>query len=75
LEGEEYVNIADITNANVTKEYDLEGDYALFETTKQHTILLKKGMFLVLYPNEVHQTSISTGIPKSLKKIVFKVAL
>lgn len=75
LEGEELIHIADIAHAVVTKEYDEEGDYALFDAKKEQTILLKEGMFLVLYPNEVHQTSVAVNTAQSLKKIVFKIAL
>ena len=73
LEGEELVHITDITNTTVTKEYDAAGDYALFNGTKEHAIHLKKGMFLVLYPNEVHQTAVVTESVSSVKKIVFKI--
>lgn len=73
LEGEELVNITDIANTTVTKEYDAAGDYGLFNGTKEHTIHLKKGMFLVLYPNEVHQTAVVAESVSSVKKIVFKI--
>lgn len=75
LEGEEFVQIADISNTTVTKEYDPEGDYALFDAKKEHTIHLKKGMFLALFPNEVHQTAVKVEQPVALRKIVFKIAL
>lgn len=75
LEGEEFVHVTDITNTTVTKEYDPEGDYTLFSGKKEHAIHLKKGMFLVLYPNEVHQTAVVAETVSSVKKIVFKLKI
>ncbi len=75
LEGEEIINITDISAAVVTKEYDPEGDYGLFEGQKQQAVHLKPGMFLVLYPNEVHQTAIQVSDPIAVRKIVFKIKL
>lgn len=75
LEGEEFIQVTDISNTTVTKEYDPEGDYALFGGKKEHIIHMKKGMFLALYPNEVHQTAVITESVSSVKKIVFKLKL
>ncbi|WP_292010862.1 YhcH/YjgK/YiaL family protein [Chryseobacterium sp.] len=70
LEGKEFVHISDIKNMTSTKEY--EPDYELFEGPKEHIILLEPGTFLVLFPNEVHKTSVHTGNKNLIRKKVFK---
>jgi biofilm protein TabA len=75
LEGEEIVNISDSSQMNVTKEYDDTGDYMLHSGIKQQSIHLKKGSFLVLYPNEVHQTAIYVDKINSISKVVFKILI
>lgn len=71
LEGEEIVNICDISTMKSEKDY--EEDYELFSGEKTQSLILKSGDFLLLYPNEVHKTSIITPIGASkIKKLVFK---
>lgn len=75
LEGEEFIHVSSIDQATETKTYDPEGDYALFDASPQQIVHLKKGMFLALYPNEVHKTAVQVNEVSSVKKIVFKVKL
>ena len=75
IEGEEIIHITDISNTEETKEYDTENDYALFTAEKEQKIILKQGEFLVLYPNEVHQTAVKLTNTSSVKKIVFKIKI
>ena len=75
LEGEEVINISDISNMRKTMEFDNENDYQLFEGNKDHCVYLKKGDFLVLYPNECHQTAVQLDDVCFVKKIVFKIKL
>jgi biofilm protein TabA len=75
LEGEEFVNVSDGSQMKVTKEYDETGDYMLHSGVKQQQIHLKKGSFLALFPNEVHQTAVYVDKVDSLSKVVFKVLL
>lgn len=73
LEGEEYINISDIKQMRSSKKY--EDDYELFIGNTQHSILMKPGYFLVLFPHEVHQTGIKIKTSKNVKKIVYKSAI
>lgn len=75
LEGEEIIHVTDIKNMTVSKEHDNEQDYALFTGTKEQAFELKKGDFLVLYPNEVHKTAVKLNNESTIKKIVFKIQL
>ncbi len=75
LEGEEKVEVVDINQTKVTKAYDAEHDYALFNGVAENVICMEKGQILVLYPNEVHKTSISVKDQNLVKKIVFKIKM
>lgn len=76
LEGEELVQVSDIDTMETSKEYDEENDYSLYNGVYEQEIILSKGMFLVLYPNEVHKTAIALNSCNSeLRKIVFKLVL
>jgi len=73
LEGEERVHITDISSMTESKAYDPEHDYALFTGEAQQELVLRKKDFLVLFPNEVHRTSVRVTSPAAVKKIVFKL--
>lgn len=73
LEGEELVEIADISNMTSTKDY--EDDYELFSGAKDFSVSLVPGDFLVLFPNEVHKTGVKITDTTAVKKIVFKLLL
>lgn len=71
INGEEIIHINDINEMESTKTY--EDDYELFQGDKQHSIHLKEGYFLLLFPNEVHKTSIQIDFPSEVKKKVYKL--
>jgi len=74
LEGEEEIGLAQIENLNPQMVYDDENDYQFLEGEISETVKLRKGEFLILYPNEAHLTAgIVNEKAQSLKKIVFKV--
>ena len=66
LEGEEIINIAETSTMKPTMDFDLENDYCLFEGKKQHTVRLRKGEFLALYPNECHQTAVKIELKRPI---------
>ena len=71
IEGEEIIEISDISNMSSIKSY--EDDYEIFEGIFEHKIHLSPGYFLVLFPNEIHKTSVfvnQKSIP--ITKNVFK---
>lgn len=70
LKGNEFVDISDINSMNISEPY--VDDYELFVGEKQQQIRLKPGYFLVLFPDEVHKTSIKIEHSEKVQKIVFK---
>ncbi|UCS93243.1 YhcH/YjgK/YiaL family protein [Echinicola marina] len=73
LEGEELIHLADIASMVPTNEY--QDDYQLFEGREQQTIRLSPGYFLILFPHEVHRTSIAVNNSLEVKKKVYKKLL
>lgn len=73
LEGEEYVCINDVQNMASIQPYEKENDYELFEGEFKHKVILKKGNFLILYPDDAHKTGIIVSKSGSVKKIVVKI--
>lgn len=75
IEGVERIHINDIAAMKVTKEHDNEGDYALFDGSARDEVVLSKGQFLLLFPNEVHKTSIIENEVSAVTKLVIKVLI
>ncbi|SEG42829.1 YhcH/YjgK/YiaL family protein [Halpernia humi] len=73
LEGEEIVEIADINQMTLTKPYEM--DYHLFQGEKQQSVILSKGYFLILFPNEIHKTGVNVERTVNVKKNVYKLLL
>ncbi|MFU1858156.1 YhcH/YjgK/YiaL family protein [Sphingobacterium sp. NGMCC 1.201703] len=71
LQGEEIIHLNDISEMESTQDY--EEDYELFKGKGKHSIHLKEGYFLLLFPNEVHKTSIQVGSSNEVKKKVYKL--
>lgn len=73
LEGEEQIRVSDISNMIPANEY--VDDYQLFEGRPDQTILLRNGFFLILYPHEVHKTSVQVNSSCFVRKKVYKYFL
>jgi YhcH/YjgK/YiaL family protein len=72
LSGSERVGLSSEEESTITKSYDEENDFLNCETIGQ-TIDLKDGHFLLLFPGEIHKTSIAIGASEKVGKIIFKV--
>ena len=73
--GSEKVYVSDISEMNVTKEYDAEGDYLLADGKPQAIVDLKAGYFCVCLPNDVHMPMVADGQPAKITKAIYKVRL
>jgi len=76
LDGEEIIGFSDYeSRGEVSKAYDPEKDVELFSNIKnENFLLLKEGMFIVFYPNEIHRPGVAfEGNIQKIKKIIFKV--
>ncbi len=72
LEGTEQIGFTTLAQQKVTKAYDQEGDYALFEAPLD-VITLKKGMFAIFFPDDLYLPGLQTEKSENVKKVVVKV--
>ncbi len=75
-EGEECLGWCPLSpDLDVDEAYDEEKDIVFYKKlVPDNGIILSKGIFAVLYPNDVHQPCASTGEqPKSVIKVVVKI--
>jgi YhcH/YjgK/YiaL family protein len=75
IEGEEIINYELLKNQNVIKEYDIDGDYMFYQSTKSTLINLKKGDFAIFYPNDLHLPGITVNENTKAKKVVIKILI
>ena len=57
---------------NPEGEFDEEKDFILYNDQEYHEVLLKKGDFAIVYPEDVHLPGIKT---EQLHKVVLKIKL
>lgn len=70
LTGDEYMGVAPLTNQVAIKDYDEEKDFALYQVAGQ-MLHVKRGMFVVFFPTDLHLPSIGTP-PRNVRKVVMK---
>ena len=72
LEGREVIGFAKREDLDVTDEY--RPDYELYGMIDDFDrVVLEKGKFVVIYPNEPHAPGLAAGAPERVKKVVVKV--
>lgn len=78
IKGEERVGVNDIKNCKTAIPYDKEADIEFLDCEKKDEyLILNRGEFLILFPNDAHKPSINPeNKPNNIvKKIVVKVAI
>ena len=76
IDGEEKVGVVDYSECQNEIPYDSSKDIEFLTCNKEDNYqLLKKGEFLILYPNDAHKPSIAIDNPKRVKKAVVKVLI
>ena len=74
VNGEELMQIADISRLYIQEEYDGEKDVMFWKTPDQvMSVTLKQGDYIVLYPENAHRGAIKCGKETKVLKIVGKV--
>lgn len=73
-EGEELLGYVLKNNQPSYKKYNNGEDFELFDT-EMDLIKFNKGMFAILYPNDLHAPGIHIDHPKNVTKIVVKVLI
>ena len=72
--GIEALGWAPIQRMTVSKPYDAEKDFEVFQGTGQ-TIQVPAGSFAIFMPHDVHMPGLAVGEPRLVRKIVVKVAV
>lgn len=74
LKGTERVACLSLEKLTETKPYDEDGDYALYTTIRQPSVLsLQPGYFAIFFPQDGHMPGLSAPTPAPVKKVVVKV--
>lgn len=73
--GEEKAGYADIRNPKKSQQiYDEKNDIELFSRIDNESfITLKKGMYVVFFPQDVHRPGISIDGTRGVRKAIFKL--
>lgn len=74
LEGTEQIDMNFIHNMDV-KPYAAEDDFLPMEGGKNGSVVLKEGDFLICYPRDAHRTAVAAGVPRKIRKAIFKVRI
>lgn len=70
--GCELIGFASFNNPEIQKEYDEEKDFALYNAPVSY-FKLEAGMFMVLFPGELHKPGIKDGKTERVMKVVIKI--
>lgn len=74
LDGSERINVNFIENLE-QKEYEEDGDFLPLDGDNNGYVELRKGDFLVCYPEDAHMTAIKVNEKENIKKAIFKVII
>jgi YhcH/YjgK/YiaL family protein len=71
-DGEECIGYESMDNQEIAKPYQETGDYWLFNGNPD-LIRYTKGMFAILYPQDLHMPKVISGKSMPIRKVVVKV--
>lgn len=74
LSGKERVDIAPPGELNQTKA-EPENDFYAYDGEPWHSLILKPGEFLVVFPEDAHRIKLQVEGPQTVTKAVFKVLI
>ncbi|MHA0855603.1 YhcH/YjgK/YiaL family protein [Paenibacillus sp. CMAA1364] len=61
-------------NIEPSQTYNSEDDFVLFTELKNETMIkLTPGMFMVLFPGDIHRPGVTETIPSNVRKVVIKI--
>ncbi len=76
LSGHELLQFTGVEGLKISEEYDENRDIMFFKKPEYplNTVMLVKGVFALLYPNEAHQPQMNfNGVSEQVKKVVVKI--
>jgi biofilm protein TabA len=72
LEGQEIIYCADAEGMEPVTEYDAKEDILFLKEDAGTAVLVSAGEFLIAYPHDAHKPQCAAGVPKLVRKAVFK---
>ncbi len=76
LDGTETIAVANTKSLSISKEYNLQDDYALYkQPSHSSSLILESGDIAIFFPNDAHMTSITTTNRSIVIKSVVKIPL
>lgn len=73
IEGEEKIGYSLNEELESDLPYDSEKDFATQKGSASQIFEMKKGRFIVFFPNEPHMPLIASNEPMKIKKAIFKI--
>ena len=70
VRGEEGVEIASPDGLEL---FDQKDDFYAYRGEAQHRLVLRPGMFLVVFPDDAHRIKMQIDVPQPVSKVVFKL--
>lgn len=75
IDGAETIKFAPMAGHTISREYEAEGDYALYQQGKDYNeITLHAGMFAIFFPWDLHLPGIAEK-PTKVRKVVLKIRM
>lgn len=74
LQGQEQIDLSFIENMT-QKEFVEADDFLPMEGESNGRVILRKGDFLICYPEDGHRTAVKVEKPEKVKKAIFKIRL
>lgn len=74
VSGEEYIGYAPLQDQEVVQPYDENGDCWLFKG-KADLLTFTKGMFSILYPQDLHMPRVTYNKDSAVKKVMVKIKI
>ena len=72
IKGVERIGVSILENDKPSAEYDENKDICFFDKESDF-ITLKKGMFAIFFPTDLHMPGINFDVNNQIKKVVIKV--
>ena len=73
IRGEEYMGVTAQNNQKIL-EVNEDKDYTFYEGTTS-LVRVSKGMFTIIFPDDLHQPCVQTELASEVKKVVIKVLI
>ncbi len=74
-DGEEIIRLAPLAGARITIQYDESNDVAFFEADASAELLMRPGMAVVFYPDDLHAPGLHLAGRSLVRKTVVKAAV